>query len=84
MFQSEMLALSLILQALLKIEEFIDNSIIQEAAAILLKDYKNGYWDYKENNFIWTIYDVLTALQTYLLNKETLLKKCKLIKYLVF
>lgn len=54
-----------ILKALLKMDNFIDFTIIQEAVDLLLKDYKNGYWDYEGNFYIWTIYDALTALDAY-------------------
>lgn len=50
-------------------DNFIDISLTQEAVDLLLKDYKNGYWDYEGNFYIWTIYDALTALEAYLLKK---------------
>lgn len=58
-----------ILKALLQMDNFIDISLTQEAVDLLLKDYKNGYWDYEGNFYIWTIYDALTALEAYLLKK---------------
>lgn len=58
-----------VLKALLKMDNFIDNSIIQEAVNLLLKDYKNGYWNYEGDFYIWTIHDALTALELYLLKK---------------
>ena len=58
-----------VLKALLQMDNYVDNSIIRDAVNILLRDYKNGYWIYEGNYYIWTIYDALTALQTYLLKK---------------
>ena len=58
-----------ILKALLQMDNFIDISLTQEAVDLLLKDYKNGYWDYEGNFYFWTIYDALTALEAYLLKK---------------
>lgn len=54
-----------VLKALLKMEDFIDGSIIQEAFDQLMGDFKNGYWNYDGNNYIWTIYDALTTLEMY-------------------
>ncbi len=58
-----------ILKALLQMNNFIDASSIQEVVNLLLKDYKNGYWDYEGNFYIWTMYDALTALEAYFLKK---------------
>lgn len=54
-----------ILKALLQMDNFVDASIIQEAVDSLLNDYKEGYWNYDDNYYIWAIYDAITALEKY-------------------
>lgn len=58
-----------VLRALLQMDNFVDISIIQEVVTRLLKDYKNGYWNYEGNYCIWTMYDALVALETYFLKR---------------
>lgn len=58
-----------VLRALLQMDNFVDISIIHEVVARVLKDYKDGYWNYEGNYYIWTIYDALVSLEAYFLRK---------------
>lgn len=58
-----------VLKALLTMDNFVDNSIIEEIINLILKDYKNGYWNYDNCYYIWAIYDAITALETYFYNR---------------